>query len=110
MELSKTQIAHSWSERQGYFQINCTSHLSSTTYFPNLNLFRVNDFFLPLSHLATVCRVRTMASVCHCTRKTAMCAFAQLDLREKTAKQVKSLALNNYQGVSMARVILADEG
>jgi len=39
-----------------------------------------------------------------------MSAFAQLDLREKTAKQVKSLALNNYQGVSMARVILADEG
>lgn len=40
------------------------------------------------SRLVTVGRVRTMASVPQCTRKTAICVFAKIDLREQIAKKV----------------------
>ena len=48
----------------------------------------INGLSLLRSHLVTVGHVRTMASVSHCTRKTAMCAFARKVSREKIARKV----------------------
>ena len=54
----------------------------------------INGLSLLHSHLVTVGRVKTMASVSHCTRKTAMCAFARKVLREKIARKVWSVVLD----------------
>ena len=54
----------------------------------------INGLSLLRSHLVTVGHVRTMASVSHCTRKTATCAFARKVSREKIVGKVWNFVLD----------------
>ena len=62
----------------------CVMKRNSITDIENL----INGLSLLRSHLVTVGHVRTMASVSHCTRKTATCAFARKVSREKIVGKV----------------------
>jgi len=64
----------------------CAVKRNSITDILNL----INGLSLLRSHLVTVGHVRTMASVSHCTRKTAMCAFARKVSQQKIARKVWS--------------------
>ena len=54
------------------------------------------DYYFLRSHLAAVGLVKTMASVCHCTRKTASHVFARKDSWERTAKQVRNFSIDLF--------------
>ena len=62
----------------------CSGKKNSITKIDSL----INVLSLIHSRLVSAGRVRTMASASHCTRKTAMCAFARTDSQEKIAKKV----------------------